>query len=115
MAVALPATITRSERLNAMRRVSGGSPVWAGTVSDFGTHRSSQPGARRESLSPSSAGQRDDAVVVRVPPVDDARSAGFLVHEQVEVVADHLHLEQRVVDRHGFGRVFLLTHDVPRL
>ena len=59
--------------------------------------------------------QREQAVVVALAPVDDAGTAGFLVVEQVEVVADELHLEERVIDRHRLAGVFLRPRDVPRL
>src|SRR5689334_6667256 len=55
------------------------------------------------------------AVVVGAAPVDDARPAGFLVVEQVEVVAEQLHVEQRVLDGHRVALVFLLPHDAPWL
>ena len=77
---------------------------------------SSSPCCRWQStLRRGAGGQRDHAVVVALAPVDHARPAGVLVVEQVEVVPDELHLEQRVVDRHRVARVFLLPDDVPGL
>ena len=62
-----------------------------------------------------SVGEPDDAVVVRAPPVDDARTTGVLVLEQVEVVSDQLHLEQGVLDGHRHAGVLLHPDDVPGL
>ncbi len=42
--------------------------------------------------------------------VDDRGSLALLVDEQVEVVADQLHLVERLVERHRAGRVGLLAH-----
>ena len=47
--------------------------------------------------------------------VDDGRAAGGLVDEEVEVVADELHLGQRVIDGHRVGRVLLGAHDLAEL
>ena len=44
--------------------------------------------------------QRDHAVVVAAAAVDDRRALALLVDEQVEVVADQLHLVERLVERH---------------
>jgi hypothetical protein len=57
----------------------------------------------------------EDAVVVAAAPVDDARAAAVLVQEQVEVVADELHLEERVVDGHRVRGMLLLADDAPGL
>src|SRR5690606_18370680 len=57
--------------------------------------------------------EADHPVVVGPPPVDHARAAGLLVEEQVEVVSQQLHLEQRVLDRHRLTGVLLLTDDAP--
>src|SRR5262245_36911109 len=56
-------------------------------------------------------GQPDHSVVVAATPVDDARLLGAPVDEQEEVVADELHLVQRLVERHGRGPVGLLAYD----
>ena len=69
---------------------------------------------RRWTIRPGGS-QAEDAVVVAAAPVDDARPAGLLVVEQVEVVADEFHLEQGVVDGHRLGGVFLLPDDAPGL
>ena len=45
----------------------------------------------------SSSGQPDEPVVVSVPTVDHRRPFGLLVVEQEKVVADQLHLVERVV------------------
>src|SRR6478735_12136841 len=55
--------------------------------------------------------ERDHAVVVSATPVDDGGTLALLVHEQVEVVADQLHLVERLVERHRVGRVGLLAYD----
>src|SRR5437764_619795 len=54
--------------------------------------------------------QSDDPVVIAPAPVDDARRPAFGIDEQVEVVPDQFHLEQRLVERHRRGDVVLLTH-----
>ena len=53
----------------------------------------------------------EDAVAPAVTVVDDRRTAGVLVHEQEEVVADELHLIQRLIDAHGFCDMQLATDD----
>src|SRR6476659_2067017 len=60
-------------------------------------------------------GEPDQPVVVGVPAVHDARLVALLVVEKEEVVADELHLIERVVDGHRLGRVLLGAHDPPRL
>src|ERR1700733_4111678 len=47
-----------------------------------------------------SSGQTDQAVVIGVPTVDNRRPFGLHVVEQEKVVADQLHLVERVVHRH---------------
>src|SRR5690348_17787974 len=49
--------------------------------------------------------QADHPVVVATAAVDDAEAVTIAVMEQVEVVADELHLEQGLVDGHRAGRV----------
>src|SRR6476620_9812337 len=61
---------------------------------------------------PDGSGQPDQSVVIGVAAVDDACLVGLLVVEQEEVVADELHLVERVVDRHRSGFVFLGADDV---
>src|SRR5882724_3306583 len=60
----------------------------------------------------SGSGQPDDAVVETLPAVDDAGLPRVRVGVQVEVVSDQFHLVEGLVDRHGFGWVFLLARDV---
>src|SRR5664279_1890861 len=56
--------------------------------------------------------QSDHSVVIAAPLVDHTGPAGAGIGEQVEVVADQLHLEQRVIQRHRRGGVHLLPdHD----
>src|SRR5215475_5944567 len=55
--------------------------------------------------------QADHPVVVATAAVDDAETVTIAVMEQVEVVADELHLEQGLVDGHRAGRVHLLPQD----
>src|SRR6476660_4320771 len=54
--------------------------------------------------------QVDHAVGPAPPPVDDARLAGVGVVEEVEVVADELHLVERVLERHRRTGVDLLAY-----
>ena len=54
--------------------------------------------------------QPDHAVVVRLAPVDHARDLMLGVQEEVEVVADQLHLEQRLVEAHRYAGMHLLPH-----
>jgi hypothetical protein len=58
-------------------------------------------------------GQADEAVVVGVPAVDDRRLAGVGALEEVEVVADELHLVEGLVDGHRRSGMLLLPHDPP--
>src|SRR5262245_30853115 len=60
-------------------------------------------------------GEPDQPVIVGVPAVNDAGPVALLVVEQEEVVADELHLVERVVDGHRLGRMLLGPHDSPRL
>src|SRR5690606_17477666 len=59
--------------------------------------------------------EADQTVVVALAPVDHARPARLLVQEQIEVVPDELHLEERIIDRHRLSKVLLAAHDPPRL
>src|SRR5579859_5230188 len=52
--------------------------------------------------------QPDHAVLISVPPVHHARHVLVDVVEEIEVVPDELHLEQRLVDRDRLGVVELL-------
>src|SRR6266567_582168 len=75
--------------------------------------RDPHPHARRRGLGRGGAAGRvldqpDDAVLIAVPPVDDARRVLIEVVEQVEIVPDKFHLEQRLVDRDRPGMVELL-------
>src|SRR6185437_12375368 len=51
------------------------------------------------------------AVVIAAAAVDDAELAALAVVVGEEVVADQLHLEERVVEGHRAGGVELLPHD----
>ncbi|MBK6762570.1 MAG: hypothetical protein IPG68_04505 [Micrococcales bacterium] len=53
----------------------------------------------------------DQAVVETAPAVDDRRITGLLIDEQEEVVADHLHLGDRLLHGHRHRLVALLAHD----
>lgn len=54
--------------------------------------------------------QPDDSVLIAVPTINDARHIFVDVVEQVEVVANELHLKQRLIDRDGDGVVKFLPH-----
>src|SRR5437763_2991860 len=88
------------------------SGALAASLSRFQVYRSvTNPRGR------SSAGrltESDQAVVVRVSPVHDTCAPGVDVAEQVEVVADEFHLEQRLVNCHRLCRVLLLANDPAR-
>src|ERR1700742_851482 len=60
-------------------------------------------------------GEPDQPVVVGVPAVHDARLVALLVVEKEEVMADELHLIERVVDGHRLGRMLLGAHEPPPL
>src|SRR5256886_4787048 len=67
-------------------------------------------GSRPAAVLPSSVGagildQADEAVLIPVTTVDDARMTARVVAEQVEVVPHQFHLQQRLVDAHRHGRV----------
>src|SRR5207248_7168810 len=111
MKIALPMRMTRSERVKMRVPPAGPLPAGDTPTTDSGTYGSSQRSASRVV----SRGERDDSVVVRAAAVHHAGSPRLLVHEQVEVVSEQFHLEQRVVDGHRFAVVFLLPDDVPRL
>src|SRR5690606_11620990 len=53
--------------------------------------------------------EADDAVGPAAAAVDGARLHGLLVDEEVERVADELHLVERLVDAHRLGVVQLLA------
>src|SRR3954469_11970646 len=75
------------------------------------------PGVRRQPYATrqgSARGQPDDAVVVPVPPVNDARQPRVGVAEQEEVVPDQLHLVERLRGRHGVSGMGLVPHDQRR-
>src|SRR5262245_4508542 len=72
------------------------------------------PVTLRGEESPLRRGEADDAVVVSLAAIDHRRPARVLVQEQIEVVADELHLEQRVVHGHRVGGMLLLADDPPR-
>src|SRR6202012_1714074 len=63
----------------------------------------------------STSGQANQSVVIGVPPVDPGGPLGLAVVEQEEVVADELHLVERVVDRHRLVLVFLGADHPTRL
>src|SRR5260370_26161879 len=67
--------------------------------------------AGRDAPTGSALHEADDTVVVAEPPVHDAGMPATGVAEHADVVADEFHLEQRLVQRHGAGRVGLLPHD----
>src|SRR3954454_2247265 len=56
----------------------------------------------------------DHAIVIAPSAVHHARHGGVGVDEQEEVVADELHLEKCLVERHRYGGVDLLPHDERR-
>src|SRR5215813_12781556 len=106
-----PIRITRSDATNT--RVP---PVGVGPAGGAFTKLSVTRGSSQGPATICCAGrERDDPVVVGVATVHDAGAAGLLVHEQVEVVADQLHVEERVVDGHRLGVVLFLPDDVPGL
>src|SRR5680860_386881 len=53
----------------------------------------------------------DDTVVIAFAAVDDARLHAVLLHEQVEVMADQLHLVERLIECHDLRVVGLLPDD----
>src|SRR5438876_799234 len=107
-----PIRMTRSDRLSTRAPPAGPDPAGGALTTVSGTRGSSQ---RPAGLTQLSRSEPDDSVVVRAAAVHHAGPPGLLVHEQVEVVTEQFHLEQRVVDRHRFAVVFLLPDDVPRL
>src|ERR1700758_4899904 len=78
-------------------------------------HGRRHAGATAASQAPQASGEPDQAVVVGMAPVDDAGLVAVFVVEQEEVVADELHLVQRVVAGHRGRRVLLRAHDAPGL
>src|SRR3954453_23957103 len=68
-----------------------------------------------EGLLRSGSAEPDHAVVEAFPPVDHAGPARFRVVEEVEIVADQLHLVESLVHRHGLRGVLLLANDAARL
>src|SRR6266568_1553817 len=58
--------------------------------------------------------EADQAVLIAMPPVDDAGQTALLVPEQVEVVPHELHGQQRLIHVHGRrGMELLPTHHRP--
>src|SRR3954453_6368908 len=55
--------------------------------------------------------ERNHAVVITTPAIDHRGLLALLVDEQVEVVADELHLVERLLERHRCSRMALLAYD----
>src|SRR3954465_8319282 len=80
---------------------TGRGPVRGGALRHGGPGRRPRATALPRPPAPGAGSdERDDAVVVSAAAVDHARAPGGLVGEEEEVVADELHVRERVVDGH---------------
>jgi hypothetical protein len=90
--------------------------TWAPPGGNLGSGASGGPGTSAHGrIAPPAADrggfeQPNDAVLIAVPTVYDARHIFIDVMEQVEVVTDEFHLEQSLVDRDRDRMVELLPH-----